>query len=38
MPPLMKLWLDEVLAFAWAYGRRRPSAAEHQPVAGHIHR
>ena len=20
MPPLMKLWLDEVLAFGWAYG------------------
>jgi glutathione-regulated potassium-efflux system ancillary protein KefF len=22
MPPLMKLWLDEVLAFGWAYGPR----------------
>ena len=21
MPPLMKLWLDEVFAFGWAYGR-----------------
>ncbi len=20
MPPLMKLWLDEVFAFGWAYG------------------
>lgn len=27
MPPLMKLWVDEVLAFGWAYGRGQQALA-----------
>jgi glutathione-regulated potassium-efflux system ancillary protein KefF len=28
MPPLMKLWLDEVLDFGWAYGQRDGGTAQ----------
>ena len=38
MPPLMKLWVDEVLAFGWAYGPGRHRAARQGPVAGRQHR
>ena len=38
MPPLMKLWLDEVLAFGWAYGPGGTRAARQGPVAGRDHR
>jgi glutathione-regulated potassium-efflux system ancillary protein KefF len=37
MPPLMKLWLDEVLAFGWAYGvkdDREPGAQPTQRLRG----
>ena len=27
MPPLLKLWLDEVFAFGWAYGQGRCAVA-----------
>lgn len=29
MPPLQKLWLDEVLTYGWAYGAHRDAAAGH---------
>ncbi len=38
MPPLMKLWLDEVFAFGWAYGPGGDRAARQGPVAGGLHR
>ncbi len=38
MPPLMKLWLDEVFAFGWAYGPGGTGAARQGPVAGGVDR
>ena len=38
MPPLMKLWLDEVLAFGWAYGPGGTALQRQGPVAGGLHR
>ena len=38
MPPLLKLWVDEVLAFGWAYGPGGTRAARQGPVAGRHHR
>ena len=38
MPPLMKLWLDDVLSFGWAYGPDGDGAARQGPVAGGEHR
>ena len=38
MPPLLKLWLDDVLTFGWAYGPERHGAARQGPVAGREHR
>ena len=38
MPPLLKLWLDEVLAFGWAYGPGGDALARQGPLAGRHHR
>ena len=38
MPPLMKLWLDEVFTFGWAYGPGGHRAAGQGPVAGGLDR
>ena len=38
MPPLMKLWLDDVLSFGWAYGPGGTALARQGPVAGRDHR
>ena len=38
MPPLMKLWVDEVLAFGWAYGPGGTALKRKGPVARRLDR
>ncbi len=38
MPPLLKLWLDDVLTFGWAYGPDGNALARQGPLAGREHR
>ena len=38
MPPLMKLWVDDVLAFGWAYGPDGNALRRQGPLAGRHHR